>query len=373
MNIVKGHLEILDKGFGFLRSIDNNFQPGPSDTFVPAQLIAQYKLREGAFVEGTGIKTNTKNTNLKLNGIDAINGKTNEAYAGVSTLHKQTSINPTQRFIMTRSKEDLMGMALDRIVPIGRGQRGLIIAPPKTGKTTILQHMANAITESYSDATVFILLVDERPEEVTDFKRGVKGAHVLASSADQSIAQHMRMTRLAMNSAVRCAETGQDAVVFIDSLTRMARAFNTETKSYGRTMSGGLAANALEIPRQVFGAARKIEDGGSLTIMATILIDTGSRMDDIIYQEFKGTGNLDLVLSRECAEQRLWPAIDIKQSGTRKEELLMDKQAYQESIQLRRALDKFNTVNALGALLEHLNQTSSMHTNKTVLPRRGNR
>ena len=194
---------------------------------------------------------------------------------------------------------------------------------------------------------------------MTDFKRGIKGAHVLASSADQSIAQHMRMTRLSIHCAIRCAEAGQDTVVFIDSLTRMARAFNTETRSHGRTMTGGLAANALEIPRQVFGAARKIEGGGSLTIVATILIETGSRMDDIIYQEFKGTGNMDLVLNRDCAEQRLWPAIDIKQSGTRKEELLMDKEEYQESIQLRRALSNLKPVAALGSLLEHLNQRAS--------------
>jgi len=356
LNIVKGHLEIMDKGFGFLRSIEDNFQPGPVDTFVSAALIAQYKLREGVYIEGTGIKGGAKNTNLKLDHIHTINDMACETFAGVPPLQAQTSINPTQRFLMTRSEKDLMGMALDRIVPIGRGQRGLIIAPPKTGKTTILQHMANAITDGYADAIVFVLLVDERPEEVTDFKRSVKGARVLASSADQSISQHLRMTRLAMNCAIRWAEIGRDAVVFIDSLTRMARAFNTDTRSYGRTMSGGLAANALDIPRQVFGAARNIENGGSLTIMATILIDTGSRMDDIIYQEFKGTGNLDLVLSRECAEQRLWPAIDIKQSGTRKEELLMDKAAYWESIDLRRALSKFNTANALGALLEHLNQ-----------------
>ncbi len=356
MNTVNGHLEIMDKGFGFLRSITDNFQPGPVDTFVPAALIARHKLREGVYIEGTGTKGGAKNTNLKLDCIETINGMAADAFAGVAPLQQQTSINPTQRFLMTRSESDLMGKVLDRIVPIGRGQRGLIIAPPKTGKTTILQHMANAITSAYDDAMVFVLLVDERPEEVTDFKRSVKGAQVLASSADQTIAQHLRMTRLAMNCAVRWAEIGHDAVVFIDSLTRMARAFNTDTRSHGRTMSGGLAANALDIPRQVFGAARNIEHGGSLTIMATILIDTGSRMDDIIYQEFKGTGNLDLVLSRECAEQRLWPAIDIKQSGTRKEELLMDKAAYQESIDLRRALSKFNTVNALGALLEHLNQ-----------------
>ncbi len=354
MNSVNGYLEIMDRGFGFLRDINRNFQPGPADTFVPAHLITGHRLREGACIEGSGKRGSTKNTNLKLDRIASLNGVTLPAYAKVLPLQQQTSVNPTERFCLTRGESDLMGGALDRIVPMGRGQRGLVIAPPKTGKTTILQHMANAITNGYKDAMVFILLVDERPEEVTDFKRAIQGAHVLASSADQSIAQHMRMTRLAMNSAIRWAEAGKDAVVFIDSLTRMARAFNSETQSHGRTMSGGLAANALEIPRQVFGAARNLEDGGSLTIVATILIDTGSRMDDIIYQEFKGTGNMDLVLSRECAEQRVWPAIDIKQSGTRKEELLMDAAAYEESCQLRRTLSKLDTVSAMGSLLTYL-------------------
>jgi len=196
--------------------------------------------------------------------------------------------------------------------------------------------------------------VDERPEEVTDFKRGLKNAHVLSSSADQNIDQHLRMTRLAMNTAIRWVEAGRDAVVFIDSLTRMARAFNIETDSRGRTMTGGLGANAMEIPRQIFGTARKLEDGGSLTIIATILVDTGSRMDDIIYQEFKGTGNLDLVLSRECAEQRIWPAIDIKQSGTRKEELLLSKKDYQDIIKIRRGLAHMNVTDAMAVFLESL-------------------
>jgi transcription termination factor Rho len=214
--------------------------------------------------------------------------------------------------------------------------------------------MANAIIKNHADASVFVLLVDERPEEVTDFKRGLKAGHVLHSSADQSVAQHMRMTRLSMNTAIRQAEMGHDAVVFIDSLTRMSRAFNTETRSHGRTMTGGLAANALEFPRKIFGAARNIEDGGSLTIIATILVDTGSRMDDIIFQEFKGTGNMDLVLSRECAEQRIWPAIHINESGTRKEHLLLTKQEYQEITKIRRALAEKNQIAALKAFMEHV-------------------
>lgn len=353
---MNGHLEILDNGIGFLRNIDDNYQPGPEDTFVPKSLIDEFNLREGVFIEGAGGQSSDHRTRLALEDIETINRLPVEAYGKIIPIQNQISINPMQRFILAQNKKDLMGKALDKIVPVGRGQRGLIIAPPKTGKTTILKHMANAITANHKDATVFVLLVDERPEEVTDFKRGLKGASVLSSSADQSIAQHMRMTRLAMNTAIRCVEAGSDTVVFIDSLTRMARAFNTKTQSYGRTMTGGLGANALDIPRQIFGAARNLESGGSLTIIATILIDTGSRMDDIIYQEFKGTGNMDLVLNRDCAEQRLWPAIDIKQSGTRKEELLLKPKEYQEIIKVRRGLAHLNPANAMGAFLQYLNR-----------------
>jgi transcription termination factor Rho len=242
------------------------------------------------------------------------------------------------------------------IAPVGRGQRGLVISPPKAGKTTLLRHMANSIGVNHPDVDLFVLLVDERPEEVTDFKRGLKGAHVLFSSADQEISQHMRMTRLALHTAILCAECGRDAVIFIDSLTRMARAFNVETESYGRTMTGGLGANSLQIPRKIFGAARNVEGGGSLTIIATILIDTGSRMDDIIYQEFKGTGNTDLVLSRKCAEQRIWPAININASGTRKEELLLDRDVYRTIIQIRRGLSHLDETRAMTALLDYFQE-----------------
>jgi transcription termination factor Rho len=351
---VSGHLEIMDEGYGFLRRLEDNLQPDPMDTFVSDKIIDTYGLREGLYIEGRGVSGSSRNKSLKLETIETINNRPPEQYATLVPMHKQTSINPTERFFLSTDRKDIMGKALDKIVPIGRGQRGLIIAPPKTGKTSILKHMAKAIIANHADARVFVLLVDERPEEVTDFKRDVIGAQVLFSSADQSIAQHLRISRIAMHTAIRCAESGQDSVVLIDSLTRMARAFNSETQSHGRTMSGGLAANALEIPRQLFGAARNLEFGGSLTIVATILIHTGSRMDDIIYQEFKGTGNMDLVLSKECAEHRIWPAIDIRQSGTRKEELLLSKAEYREAIELRRGLAKFDPVSAMGAMIEYL-------------------
>jgi len=355
---VSGHLEILDKGFGFLRDVDNNYLAGPGDTFVPAFVISKFGLREGAYVEGQGEPGNPGNQNLKLAAVDRVNTITATEFARTETMHTMTSINPEQRLRMAQGPKDLTGRALDLIVPMGRGQRGLIISPPKSGKTSLLRHMASSVIANDPEMDVFILLVNERPEEVTDFKRGLKNAHVLYSSSDQSIAQHMRMTRLAVHSAMRCAETGRDTVLFIDSLTRMTRAFNAETESYGRTLSGGLGANAMEIPRKIFGAARNIEDGGSLTIIATILIETGSRMDDIIYQEFKGTGNMDLVLSRECAERRVFPAIDISLSGTRKEELLLEKAELKEIVDIRRALSQKDTTKAMTELLEYLDHRS---------------
>lgn len=349
MKPVRGYLEVLDKGFGFLRTIEDNFAPAPSDPFVPGHLIKQYNLAEGVLVEGLGVKGNGKNKNLKLSQIETVNQLPLASYSKIKPLQKLTSINPSEPFRMCQGKEDRMGRALDMFVPIGKGQRGLIVSPPKSGKTTILKHIATALQRHHPDAALYILLVDERPEEVTDFKRALQGAVVLSSSADQSIAQHMRMTRLAMNTASRSAETGRDVVVLIDSLTRMSRAFNSQTQSHGRTLSGGLAANALTIPRRIFGMARNIEGGGSLTVVATILVDTGSRMDDIIFQEFKGTGNMDLVLSRACAEQRLWPAIHINASGTRKEELLMDNAAFQEAIAFRRSVAQFDEITAMAA------------------------
>ncbi len=355
---VNGYLEIIDRGYGFLRNIDRNFRPDNMDTYVPAALIQKHKLFEGVFIEGGGVPGSSRNNNLKLDHIESINQLSLEEYGRLASLKERTSIHPEERIRLTLNSEDMMGRALDMIVPMGKGQRGLIISPPKSGKTTILKHMAQAILQNHPEMEVFVLLVDERPEEVTDFKRGLDGAHVLASSVDEAVDQHLRITKLTMNMAINSAETHRDTVVFIDSLTRLARAFNAETKSYGRTLTGGLGANAMEIPRRVFGAARNLEEGGSLTIIATILVDTGSRMDEIIFQEFKGTGNLDLVLSRKCAEQRLWPAIDIKQSGTRKEHLLFSEDEMGEAVNIRRALASLDEVTALGAFLEKISEPS---------------
>jgi transcription termination factor Rho len=351
---VNGHLEILDNGSGFLRDVDNNYAPGPADIFVPARIIKTCDLREGSYIVGTGVAGSSRKGNLKLREIESVNGLSVEESRKVVPLWNRTSISPTDRLILTLDADDLMGKVLDMIVPIGKGQRGLIVSPPKSGKTTIMRHMANAIVTNHPDVSVWVLLVDERPEEVTDFKRGLKSAHVLYSSADQRIYQHMRMTRLALHTAIRCAETGRDTVVFIDSLTRMSRAFNAKTESFGRTMTGGLGANALEVPRKIFGAARNVEGGGSLTTIATILVGTGSRMDDIIFQEFKGTGNMDLMLSRECADHRVYPAVHINQSGTRKEDLLMSQDELRQATEVRRALASLDEVSAMARLLEYL-------------------
>lgn len=354
MDPVKGYLEIMDKGFGFLRDIEENFQPRPENPYVPNSLIRKLNLKEGSFIEGFGEKKGPNNPNLALVRIETINKLPVEEFINTPLLQDQISINPFERFHLTQNEEDTTGKALDMICPIGMGQRGLIIAPPKSGKTTLLRHMANSVVQNHPDAKVFVLLVDERPEEVTDFRRGLKGAHVLYSSADQQIGQHMRMTRVAMHTAIRCAEIGQDAVVFIDSLTRMTRAFNNDTDSHGKTMTGGLGANAMEFPRKIFGAARKLENGGSLTIIATILVDTGSRMDDVIFQEFKGTGNMDLFLSRECAEHRIWPAININKSGTRKEDLLMDTDEYDKIVSMRRAVSTKDEKDAMQEFLSYI-------------------
>jgi transcription termination factor Rho len=353
---LKGHLEILDKGFGFLRSLENNFLPGTNDTFVPAALIKSHNLPEGGYIEGTGKKQDAGSPNAQLHSVESINQIPFDTFSRFISLQDQTSINPTEQLIMTQATDDFTGRIIDMFTPVGKGQRGLIISPPKSGKTTILKHMAASIIANHPEVDVFILLVDERPEEVTDFKRGLKGAHVLFSSADQSISMHMRMTRLALHTAILCAETGRDSVVLIDSLTRMSRAFNADTPSYGRTMTGGLGAGALAIPRKIFGAARNIENGGSLTIIATILVDTGSRMDDIIYQEFKGTGNTDIVLSRKCAEKRIWPAVNLNASGTRREELLLDDETYQEVTRIRGIISSMDETTAMSTMLAYLQQ-----------------
>ncbi len=351
MDNVKGYLEIFPKGFGFLRQAQNNFRASNEDTFVSPVIIRNFFLKEGMFIEGTN--QIQKDNKVQLGDIHKINGWPPAEVRRRPELKDQVSISPDEKFNLCLGKRDFLGKILNFATPSGKGQRGMIISAPKTGKTTILKQYAKAIQQNHPEVKLYILLVDERPEEVTDFRRSLESACVLSSSADESSTNHLRLTRLTMAAAMREAETGKDVIILIDSLTRMARAFNKEANSHGRTLSGGLAANALELPRRFFGGARNIENGGSLTIIASILVDTGSRMDEVIFQEFKGTGNLDLVLSQACAEQRLFPAVDINASGTRKEELLMPEEQHHKAMKLRRFLSQMKETEAMQYLRNH--------------------
>ncbi|RMH65763.1 MAG: transcription termination factor Rho [Calditrichaeota bacterium] len=352
MKKISGYLEITPKGFGFLRSLDSHFLPSPEDIYVPMNLIRVHGLKNGSFVSGEAEVQEGSKKKPRLARVACINGIEQNKAQQHARFKRQTSINPTQRFNLALDGNDVTGHILNLYTPIGHGQRGLIIAPPKTGKTTILKHIAKAVTENHPQTKVFVLLVDERPEEVTDFRRGIPKATVLASSADESSTNHMRLTRMMMDVGVQWAEAGSDVVILVDSLTRMGRAYNQHAQSGGRTLSGGLAANALELPRKFFGTARNLEHGGSLTIIATILVDTGSRMDEVIFQEFKGTGNMDLALSVKCAERRIWPAIHINASGTRREDLLLSEEELQKEARVRSVIGGMNEVEAMSYILQ---------------------
>jgi transcription termination factor Rho len=317
-------------------------------------LIRQHGLREGLLISAELGNSSKPGQSAPLSKIISCNSLPFEKYASITDIKSLTSIDAEEQLKMTRGERDYTGRLIDLLTPIGKGQRGMIISPPKAGKTTILKHIAKAVLENHPEVKVMMLLVDERPEEVTDFRRDLPGAEVFYSSADQDVENHLRITTLTMNMATRRMEFGEDVLVLIDSLTRMGRAFNKDADSGGKTLSGGLAANALELPRRFFGAARNIEHGGSLTIMATILVETGSRMDEVIFQEFKGTGNLDLVLCRECAERRLFPAINIRESGTRKEHKILSPEALKESTYLRRKMAEMKAPEALELVLEAL-------------------
>ncbi|HWC77805.1 MAG TPA: transcription termination factor Rho, partial [Blastocatellia bacterium] len=317
-SIAEGVLQINEKGFGFLRQGANNYLPGPKDVFVPRNLIQRFSLREGVHVVGSaspGQNGRGRTQADQLGQIDQINGMSPAEYGRAVEFTKLTSIDPTERLELSAGNENMSMRVLDLIAPIGKGQRGIIVAPPKTGKTTLIEQIAASVADNHPECHLVVLLIDERPEEVTHLKRGVRG-EVIASSADQGSALHMQVTRLVLERVRRMVECRQDVVLLLDSITRLARAANRETGSRGRTMSGGVDSRAMEFPRRFFGAARKAEEGGSLTIIGTALVDTGSQMDEVIFQEFKGTGNLEIVLDRRLAERRIFPAIDISKSGT---------------------------------------------------------
>ncbi len=351
-DVGSGYLEISEKGFGFLRSAENHFQPKPTDVFVTPDMIKRHFLREGCLVKGT-LQPPHRGSSPQLREVLEVNGMTFQEYTRSVRFENLTTIDPVEKFRLETSPDLLETRIIDLVTPIGKGTRGLIVAPPRTGKTTILKQIANAITANHPEVHVLVLLIDERPEEVTDFQRSVK-AEVVASSNDQDLETHVRLSRFMIERCRRMVEAKKDVFVLLDSITRVARAYNSVHGGSGRTMTGGVDARALEIPRKIFASARKIEEGGSLTIIATALIDTGSRMDELIFQEFKGTGNMELVLDRKLADRRLFPALDIPRSGTRKEEKLFPKHQIEAVRKLRRMMVDLNPVEAMETLIAAL-------------------
>jgi len=349
-SMVRGVLEIQDRGYGFLRHEERNFQPTGNDIFVPPGLVSRYGLRDGVSLEGP-VRPDKKGRGQQLAEIQAICGEDPETYKTLKRFEDLTVIDPEETLWLETGPEPTTTRALDLLTPIGKGQRGLIVSPPRAGKTIMLEHMAMAVAKNYPDVQLIMVLVDERPEEVTHFRRST-GAEVLASSNDQDVRQHVRLARLTFAKAKAEVEYGRDVVLFLDSLTRLGRAFNKAVPSSGRTLSGGVDIHALAEPKRMFGAARNIENGGSLTVVATCLIETGSRMDDLIFQEFKGTGNMEVILSRELAERRLWPALDVLGSGTRKEERLVTPEDLHKRHLIRRRLAGNRPVEALESLLK---------------------
>ena len=313
----EGYLEIAEKGFGFLRSPEQHFSPKPSDIFVTPDTIKRNFLREGSFIKAV-TQPPHRGHNPQLREILEINGMPPAEYGQVVRIENLTTIDPIEKFKLETTPDVLETRIIDLVTPIGKGTRGLIVAPPRTGKTTILKQIANAITTNHPEVEVVVLLIDERPEEVTDMRRNIDG-EVVASSLDEDVESHVRLSQLVVKRCRRLAEMGQDVFLLMDSITRLARAFNKWVGNTGRTMSGGVDIKAMDIPKKLFATARAFDEGGSLTVVGTALIDTGSRMDELIFQEFKGTGNMELVLDRKLADRRVWPAIDINQSGTRRE------------------------------------------------------
>jgi transcription termination factor Rho len=351
----EGVLEILPDGFGFLRAPEYNYLPGPDDIYVSPSQIKKFGLRTGDTISGQVRPPKEGEKYFALIKVDAINFESPQKVRDRLWFDNLTPVYPNRRLRMENNREAMSGRVLDLVTPIGYGQRGLIVAPPRTGKTMLLQTIAHAITANNPDTYLIVLLIDERPEEVTDMERSVKG-EVQASTFDEPPTRHVQVAEMVMEKAKRLVELGRDVVILLDSITRMARAYNTVTPPSGRVLSGGLDANALQKPKRFFGAARNIEEGGSLTIIATALVDTGSRMDDVIFEEFKGTGNMEIHLDRKLVDKRVFPAIDINKSGTRKEELLTSDFELNRMWILRKILSPLSTVEAMELLLGKLGE-----------------
>ena len=344
----EGIIEISGKGFGFLRDAKRNFVQTPQDIFVTPEIVRRFQLRDGMWIYG---ETRRGNRGPQLTRLLKINDDEPTKYQDLRPFEELTTINPNERIKLETTSDRYTTRVMDLMTPLGKGQRGLIVAPPRTGKTTLLQHIADAVVKNHPEMKLIILLVDERPEEVTDFRRSCPNAEIMASSNDSDIKSHTRIAQLAVERAKRLVEAGKDVFILLDSITRTARAFNNATGGGGRTMSGGIDARAMEIPRKLFAAARNTEEAGSLTIVATALIETGSRMDELIFQEFKGTGNMELVLDRKISDQRTYPAVDIFLSGTRREELLLQPFELEKINLIRRGLAGHKPVEAIERLL----------------------
>jgi transcription termination factor Rho len=347
-----GILEMHPNGYGFLRSAETNYQRERTDPFVPATMIERYRLREGVHIKAS-VQPGRRQQGPRVREIHEVEGMAPDLYSNVKTFDQLTPINPETWLRLETGQQPITTRVMDLLTPLGKGQRALIVAPPRTGKTVLLQQVSQAVSANHPELQLVMLLIDERPEEVTDMRRSVKG-EVMASSLDCDVESHVRLSQLVIERCKRMAEAGKDVFLLMDSITRMARAFNKWVGNTGRTMSGGVDIKALDIPKKLFATARVFEEGGSLTIVATALIDTGSRMDELIFQEFKGTGNMELVLDRKLADRRVWPSIDISQSGTRREEKLLDANTLHAVNMLRRTLSTMHHVDAMEQLTKQL-------------------
>src|SRR5687767_11244232 len=357
----EGVVEVLQDGFGFLRSPDANYLAGPDDIYVSPSQIRRFSLRTGDTVEGEIRSPKDGERYFALLKVNTINFEDPEKIRHKIHFDNLTPLYPNERLKMEvndPTKKDYSARVIDLVAPLGKGQRGLIVAPPRTGKTVLLQNIAHSITSNHPECFLIVLLIDERPEEVTDMQRSVKG-EVISSTFDEPAVRHVQVAEMVIEKAKRLVEHRRDVVILLDSITRLGRAYNTVVPSSGKVLTGGVDANALQRPKRFFGAARNIEEGGSLTIIATALIDTGSRMDEVIFEEFKGTGNSEIVLDRKVADKRIYPAMDILKSGTRKEDLLVPRQDLQKIFVLRRILAPMGTTDAIEFLIDKLKQTKS--------------
>ena len=359
--IGEGVVEVLQDGFGFLRSANANYLPGPDDIYISPSQIRRFSLKTGDTVEGPIRGPKEGERYFALLKVNTINFEDPEKIRHKVHFDNLTPLYPNERFKMeldVPTTKDLSSRVIDLVAPLGKGQRGLIVAPPRTGKTVLLQNIAHSITANHPECYLIVLLIDERPEEVTDMQRSVRG-EVVSSTFDEPATRHVQVAEMVIEKAKRLVEHGRDVVILLDSITRLGRAYNTVVLSSGKVLTGGVDANALQRPKRFFGAARNIEEGGSLTIIATALIDTGSRMDEVIFEEFKGTGNSEIVLDRKVADKRIFPAMDILKSGTRKEDLLVPRQDLQKIFVLRRILAPMGTTDAIEFLIDKLKQTKN--------------